>query len=54
MSIVGYWSSSKRTLNAFVRGTVTDRFDCNRHVLRLNIDVTGAGMNDLDAAARYR
>ncbi|MNN42487.1 hypothetical protein D3C81_1566710 [compost metagenome] len=36
-----------------MRGTVTDRFDRNRHVLRLDIDVTFACMNALDAAARY-
>lgn len=35
-----------------MRGAVTDRLDHNRHVLRLNIEVTVACMNVLDAAAR--
>ena len=52
MAIVGYSSSTRRALDTFVRGTVTDRFDRNRRVLRLNIDVTAARMNDLDAAFR--
>ncbi len=33
-----------------MRGTVTTKFDRNRRVLRLNIAVTFACMNDLDAA----
>jgi len=53
MAIVGYCSTTRRALDTFVRGAVTDRFDRNRHVLRLNIDVAVACMNDLDAAARY-
>lgn len=53
MAIVGYCSSSRRAFDTFVRGAVTDRFDRNLHVLRLNIDVTVACMNDPDAAARY-
>lgn len=36
-----------------MRAPVTDRFKRNRHALRLNIDVTVACMNNLDAAARY-
>lgn len=44
---------ARQALNAFARGAVTDRFDCNRHVLRLNIDVTVACMNDLQSAARH-
>lgn len=52
MVIIGNCSSTKRALNTFVRGTVTDRVDRNRRVLRLNIDVTVACMNDLDAVAR--
>lgn len=53
MAIVGHCSSTKRVLNAFVRGTVTDRFDRNRHLLRSNINVTASCMNDLDATVRY-
>lgn len=53
MAIVGYCSSIGRALNTFGRGAVTDRFDCNRHVLRSNITVTVACMNDLDATVRY-
>lgn len=53
MAIVGHCSSTKRAINTFVRGTVTDRFDRNRHVLRLNIEVTVACMNDFAAAARH-
>lgn len=53
MAIVGYCSSTKRALDTLARGTETDKFDRNRHVLRLNIDVTVACMIDLDAAARY-
>lgn len=49
MAIVGCCSSSRRALNALMRGTVTDRLDRNRHVVRLNFDVTVARMNDLDA-----
>lgn len=52
MAIVGNCSSTKRALSTFVRGTVTDRVERNRRVLRLNIDVTVACMNDLDAVAR--
>ncbi len=44
---------SELALDTCVRGTVTDRFDRNRHVLRLNIGVTVACMNDLDPAARH-
>ena len=36
-----------------MRGTVTDIFDRNPHVLRLIIDATVACMDDLDAAARH-
>lgn len=53
MAIVGRCNSTKRALNTVVRGTVTDGFNRNRHVLRLNIDVTVGCMNDLDAAARH-
>lgn len=53
MAIAGYYSSTRRALNPFVRGAVTDRFDRNLHVLRFNIDVTVAYMDDLDAAVRY-
>lgn len=53
MAIVGHCSSTRRALNTFVRWAVTDRSDRNRHVLRLNIDVTVACMSDLDATARY-
>lgn len=52
MAIVGYCSSIRRAINTFEHGAVTDRFDRNRIVLRLNIVVTVACMNDLDAAAR--
>jgi hypothetical protein len=53
MAIADYCSSTRLALNTFVRGAVTDRFDRNLHVLRLNIDVTVAYMDDLDAATRY-
>jgi len=50
MAFVGY-CSTRKAINTFVCGTVTDRFDRNRQVLRLNIDVTVTCMSDLDAAA---
>ena len=53
MTIVGYCISTRRSLKAFVRGTVTDRFNRNRHVLLLKVDVAVSFMNDLDATARY-
>lgn len=36
-----------------MRATVTDKFDRHRYVLRLNMNVTVAYVNDLDAATRY-
>lgn len=53
MAIVRYWSSNRRAPDTLVRGTVTNGFDRNRQVLRLNIDATVASMDDLDAAVRY-
>lgn len=35
-----------------MRGTVTDKFDRHRYMLRLKIDVTISCMNDLDAVRR--
>lgn len=53
MAIVGYCSSTERAFDTFLRGAVTSIFNRNLHVLRLNIDVTVACMNDPDADARY-